>query len=140
MATDTKKAKGLSKAEISAMKDYLKEKNGAGMGESEVLARIKKMPQSDRSLAEQVHTIVMQSAPTLVPRLWYGMPAYSNSEGKVVCYFQDAAKFKSRYATFGFSDKAHLDDGSMWPVVFALKKLGPKEKSQIISLVKKAVR
>lgn len=139
MATDTKKAKGLSKAEISAMKDYLKEKNGGGVGESEVLARIKKMPQSDRSLAEQVHTIVMQSAPTLVPRLWYGMPAYSNSEGKVVCYFQDAAKFKSRYATFGFSDKAHLDEGSMWPVVFALKKLGPKEKSQIITLVKKAV-
>lgn len=140
MANDNKKAKGLSKAEISAMKDYLKEKNGGGQGEGEVLARIKKMPQTDRLLAEQVHAIVMQSAPTLVPRLWYGMPAYSNSEGKVVCYFQDAAKFKSRYATFGFSDKAHLDDGSTWPVVFALKKLGPKEKSQIISLVKKAVR
>ncbi len=131
--------KGLTKWEIAAMKETLAERNsGKVEGEGVVLDKIAKMVEPDRSMAKRVHAIVMKTAPDLVPRLWYGMPAYSKKE-KVVCWFQDAAKFKARYATFSFSDKANLDDGAMWPVVYALKKLTPVEEARIVALVKKAV-
>ncbi len=136
---DNNKKKGLTKEEIAAMKEALKERNaGDANGESAVLAKIVKMPEPDRSMAKRVHAIVRETAPSLVPRLWYGMPAYSKDE-KVICFFQDANKFKARYSTLGFSDKANLDDGSMWPTTFAIKKLTPYEEAKIASLVKKAV-
>ena len=107
-------------------------------GESEVLAKLAEMPKPDRVLGERIHAIVKASAPTLSPRLWYGMPAYAR-DGKVVCFFQSAQKFKTRYATFGFSDKADLDEGAMWPVAFALKELTAADEERIAALVKKAV-
>lgn len=136
MATNKK---GLSKEEIAAMKETLEErKNGAGEGESAVLKKINQMPEPDRGMGKRIHQIVMASAPSLVPRTWYGMPAYSKDD-KVICFFQNASKFKARYATFGFSDKARLDDGSMWPTSFAIKKLTASEEARIAALVKKAV-
>jgi len=107
-------------------------------GEGDVLAKIAEMPEKDRAMAERLHAIIKASAPTLSPRTWYGMPAYAK-DGKVVCFFQSAHKFKSRYATFGFSDKANLDDGAMWPTAFALKELTAPEEARIAALVKKAV-
>lgn len=107
-------------------------------GESAVLATIAKMPEPDRVLGERLHAIVKASAPTLAPRLWYGMPAYAKA-GKVVCFFQSAAKFKTRYATLGFMHEANLDDGGMWPTAFALKELTAVEEARISELVKKAV-
>jgi uncharacterized protein YdhG (YjbR/CyaY superfamily) len=107
-------------------------------GESDVLAKIAQMRGSDRAMAKRLHAIVKASAPELSPRTWYGMPAYAK-DGKVLCYFQSAQKFKARYATLGFSDKANLDQGSLWPVVFALKKLTAAEEKRIVALVKKAV-
>src|SRR5205814_1922035 len=107
-------------------------------GESDVLAKIAEMPKPDRAMAERLHAIVKASAPALSPRTWYGMPAYAK-DGNVVCFFQSAQKFKSRYATFGFSDKANLDDGNMWPVAFALKELTAADEARIAALVKKAV-
>ena len=97
------------------------------------------MPQPDRALAERIHAIVRASAPELSPKTWYGMPAYANKDGNVVCFFQDAAKFKARYAQFGFNDRAHLDEGNMWPVAFALTELTPADEARIAALVKKAV-
>ena len=108
-------------------------------GESDLLAKIAEMPKPDRVLAERLHAIVKESAPELAPRTWYGMPAYAK-DGKVVCFFQSAAKFKSRYATFGFNDTAQLDDGAMWPTSFALEELTDAEEKKIRALVKKAVR
>ena len=108
-------------------------------GESDVLAKIAEMPDSDRSMAERVHAVVKASAPGLSPKTWYGMPAYAK-DGKVVCFFQSAQKFKSRYATLGFSDEANLDDGAMWPTSFALKELTTAEEARIAALVKRAVR
>src|SRR5213083_2580040 len=108
-------------------------------GESEVLAKIAQMPEPDRAMAKRLHAIIKASAPALSPRTWYGMPAYAK-DGKVVCFFQSAQKFKTRYATFGFSDKANLDDGNMWPVAFALKELTAADEARIAALVKKAVR
>jgi uncharacterized protein YdhG (YjbR/CyaY superfamily) len=119
------------KAEARASKDR-------AAGERDVLAKIAEMPGPDRELAERVHAVVTASAPALSPKTWYGMPAYAR-DGKVVCYFQDAAKFKSRYATFGFSDEANLDKGAMWPTSFALKELTAAEEAKIAALVKKAV-
>ena len=107
-------------------------------GEAEVLAVISAMPAPDRALAERLHAIIKASAPVLSPKTWYGMPAYAK-DGKVVCFFQSAHKFKTRYATFGFQHEAHLDDGAMWPVAFALKQLTAAEEPQIAALVKKAV-
>ncbi len=107
-------------------------------GESAVLAQISKMPESDRVLGERIHAIIKASAPDLTPRLWYGMPAYSEG-GKIVCFFQSAQKFKTRYATLGFMHKANLDEGAMWPTAFALKKLTAAEEATIAALVKKAV-
>jgi|SRR5215204_2443852 len=109
-----------------------------GAGEDDVLAKIAEMPKPDRAMAERLHAIVKASAPGLSPRTWYGMPAYAK-DGEVVCFFQSAQKFKSRYATFGFSDKANLDEGDMWPTSFALKDLTGAEEARIVELVKKAV-
>jgi uncharacterized protein YdhG (YjbR/CyaY superfamily) len=112
---------------------------GKADGESAVLARIAKMPEPDRAMAKRLHAIVKASAPALSAKTWYGMPAYAK-DGKVVCYFQDAQKFKSRYATFGFSDTANLDEGALWPVAFALKELTAAAEARIGALVKQAVR
>jgi uncharacterized protein YdhG (YjbR/CyaY superfamily) len=133
--------KAFSPEERAAMKERAREaKAAAGKadGESDVLARIAEMPESDRAMAERLHAIVKASAPDLSPRTWYGMPAYAR-DGKVVCFFQSAQKFKTRYATFGFSDRANLDDGPVWPVAFALKKLTAADEKKIAALVKKAV-
>jgi uncharacterized protein YdhG (YjbR/CyaY superfamily) len=112
--------------------------SGKGDGESDVLAKIAEMPEPDRAMAERLHAVIKQSAPGLSPKTWYGMPAYARN-GKVVCFFQSAQKFKSRYATLGFSDEANLDDGAMWPTAFALKALTAAEEARIAALVKKAL-
>jgi uncharacterized protein YdhG (YjbR/CyaY superfamily) len=128
--------------ERAAMKERARElkaeKNKADW-ESELLAKIADMPEPDRVLAERLHALVTSSAPALAPKTWYGMPAYANEDGKVVCFFQSAEKFNSRYATFGFSDQAALDDGAMWPTSFALRKLTAADEKRIAALVKKAV-
>ena len=129
--------KGFSKEERAAMRERAKELKSAG-GESDVLAKIAEMPKPDRDMAERLHAIVKATAPELSSRTWYGMPAYTKDD-KVVCFFKSAAKFKSRYETLGFSDKANLDDGAMWPTDFALKKLTPADEKKIAALVKKAV-
>ena len=128
--------------ERAAMKERAKElKAAAGKadGERDVLAKIAEMPEPDRATAERLHAIVKATAPELSPRTWYGMPAYA-LDGKVVCFFQSAARFKTRYATLGFSDRANLDDGAMWPTAFALPKLTAAAEARIVALVKKAVR
>lgn len=108
-------------------------------GESEVLAKIAALPEPERTMATRLHEIIKASAPNLAPKTWYGMPAYANRDGKVVCFFQSAAKFKTRYATLGFSDAANLDDGALWPTAFALKDLTAAAETKISTLVKKAV-
>ena len=129
---------GLTGEERGAMKARLKElKAGEADGESDVLAKIAEMPEPDRAMAERLHAIITASAPDLTPKTWYGMPAYAK-DGKVVCFFQSAQKFKTRYATLGFSDKANLDDGAMWPIAFALKELTAAEEARIAALVKQA--
>ena len=135
---DKKSAKkGFTKEERAAMRERAKELKSAG-GEDEVLAKIAEMPKADRDMAKRVHAIVKDTAPELMSRTWYGMPAYSKDD-KVVLFFKSAAKFKSRYATLGFSDNANLDQGDMWPTDFALKKLTATEEKKIAALVKKAV-
>ncbi|HME18564.1 MAG TPA: hypothetical protein VKF15_02375, partial [Nitrososphaerales archaeon] len=135
----SKRFKGFTDEERVAMKERIQElKADKADGESAVLAKIAGMPEPDRTMAKRIHAIIKASAPGLSPRLWYGMPAYAK-DGKVVCHFQDARKFKTRYATLGFSDKANLDDGAMWPVAFALKGLTAAEETRIAELVKKAV-
>jgi uncharacterized protein YdhG (YjbR/CyaY superfamily) len=136
-----KSTKGFTAEERAAMKERaqeLKEEARKADGESALLAKIAEMPAPDRALAKRLHAIVKASAPDLSPKTWYGMPAYAR-EGKVVCFFQSAAKFNSRYATFGFSDEANLDKGAMWPTSFALKKLTDADEAKIAALVKKAV-
>ena len=137
------KSKGLTADEKAAMKERVREleaeaRGEKGEGERALLAKIAEMPKADRDLAERLHAIVRANAPGLTPKTWYGMPAYAR-DGKVVCFFQSAAKFKARYATFGFNDEAKLDDGNMWPTSFALKSLGAAEEARIVALVKKAV-
>jgi uncharacterized protein YdhG (YjbR/CyaY superfamily) len=136
---------GFTAEEREAMKERARELKAARRGsrtkadaESEVLAKIAEMPEPDRSLARRLHDIVTANAPELTPRTWYGMPAYAKG-GKVVCFFQGASKFKTRYATLGFNDSAHLDDGTMWPTAFALTELTPANEARIAELVKKAV-
>ena len=132
---------GFSAAERAAMKERAQELKAEARkadGESALLAKIAEMPKADRALAERVHAIVKANAPDLMPKTWYGMPAYAKGD-KVVCFFQSADKFKSRYATFGFSDQANLDDGAMWPTTFALRKLTAADEKRIAALVKKAV-
>jgi uncharacterized protein YdhG (YjbR/CyaY superfamily) len=136
-----KKSKRFTDEERAAMKERareLKAEADKADGESAVLAKIAEMPRPDRAMAKRLHAIVKASAPALSPRTWYGMPAYAK-DGKVVCFFQSAHKFKSRYATFGFNDSANLDKGAMWPTSFALKKLTAAEEAKIGALVKKAV-
>jgi uncharacterized protein YdhG (YjbR/CyaY superfamily) len=123
--------------ERAAMKERAKELK-AEAGESDMLAKIAEMPQPDRAMAERLHEIVKASAPALSPKTWYGMPAYANKDGKVLCFFQSAEKFNARYATLGFSDKANLDEGAMWPTSFALKELTATEEAKISALVKRA--
>lgn len=139
-AAPRKSAAVLTADERAAMKELVQERKAAARGEDgerAVLAKIAEMPEPDRSMAERLHAIVKASAPSLTPRTWYGMPAYAQ-DGKVVCFFQSAAKFKARYATFGFSDKAQLDDGNMWPTSFALKELTSAEERKLAELVKQA--
>ena len=140
--TAANKRSVLTDEERAAMKDLVKERKAVASKEedaSAVLAKIAEMADSDRAMAKRVHAIVKASAPGLSPKLWYGMPAYFK-DGKVVCFFQDAKKFKSRYATLGFSDEANLDEGGVWPVAFALKELTAATDARIGALVKKAVR
>jgi uncharacterized protein YdhG (YjbR/CyaY superfamily) len=143
--TTGKASKGFTDEERAAMRERAQElkarrgpRAGKADGESDVLAKIAEMPEPDRAMAERLHAIIKASAPALSPRTWYGMPAYAK-DGKVVCFFQSAQKFKSRYATFGFSDKANLDKGNMWPTSFALKGLTAAEEKKIGALVKRAV-
>ena len=131
-----RKSKGFTDEERDAMKERARELKSEA-GESDLLAKIAAMPEPDRAMATRLHAIVTASAPALTPKTWYGMPAYAR-DGDVVCYFQAAAKFKARYATFGFSDKANLDEGAMWPVAFALKELSKAEEARIAALVKRA--
>src|SRR5437588_574965 len=146
-STTAKASRGFTDEERAAMRERAQElkaaarrgpRAGKADGESDVLAKIAEMPEPDRAMAERLHAIVKASAPDLSPRTWYGMPAYAK-DGKVVCFFQSAQKFKTRYATFGFSDKANLDEGALWPVAFALKELTAADEARIVTLVKKAV-
>jgi hypothetical protein len=141
-----KKSKGFTDEEKAAMRERAKElkaedraKKDKAAGESDVLAKISEMQEPDRAMAKRLHDIIKSSAPALSPRTWYGMPAYANEDGDVVCFFQASQKFKTRYATLGFSDKANLDEGAMWPTAFALKKLTATDEAKIVALVKKAV-
>ena len=140
-ATKSPKKDTFTAEERAAMKERARELKAAKSkadGESDLLAKIAEMPKADRTMAERIHAIVTAAAPDLVPKTWYGMPAYAKGE-KVVCFFKSAAKFKSRYATFGFNDTANLDDGAMWPTSFALKELTAAEEKRISALVKRAV-
>jgi uncharacterized protein YdhG (YjbR/CyaY superfamily) len=147
MTATGKAPKGFTDEERAAMRERAQELKATARrgpradkadGERDVLAKIAEMPEPDRAMAERLHVIIKASGPALSPRTWYGMPAYA-MDGKVVCFFQSAQKFKTRYATFGFSDAAKLDEGAMWPTAFALEKLTPAEESRIGALVKKAV-
>jgi uncharacterized protein YdhG (YjbR/CyaY superfamily) len=136
-----KKSKGFTAEEKAAMRARAKElkaEQTKADGEADVLARIAEMQGSDRAMAERLHAIIKATAPDLTPKTWYGMPAYAK-DGKVVCYFRNASKFKDRYATFGFNDAATLDDGAMWPTAYALTELTAADEKQIAALVKKAV-
>ena len=145
MSQTNKQTKGFTSEERAAMRERAKEvkaearanKNRAE-GESDVLAKIAEMPEPERAMAKRLHEIIKASAPALMPKLWYGMPAYTK-DGKIVCFFQCAQKFNTRYATLGFNDTANLDEGAMWPTSFALKELNAAEEARIVALVKKAV-
>jgi hypothetical protein len=136
----------LTDEELAALKETVQERKAAARrgpagkadGESDVLAKIAEMKPSDRAMAERIHEIVKASAPALAPKTWYGMPAYANEDGKIVCFFQAAEKFKAPYATFGFDQAANLDEGNMWPTSWALTKLTPADEKKIAALVKKA--
>jgi len=139
--TSAKASEGFTAEEGAAMRERAKELKAAASkeeAEQAVLEKIGEMPKADRVMAERLHALIKATAPELSPRTWYGMPAYAKA-GKIVCFFQSAAKFKARYATFGFNDTANLDKGAMWPTSFALKELTPAEEKKIGSLVKKAV-
>ncbi len=145
-AEQATKSKGFTDAEKAAMKERAKEMKAEARalenraaGESDLLAKITEMEEPDRSMATRIHEIVKTNAPELMPKTWYGMPAYANKDGNVVCFFQTAQKFGARYATLGFNDKANLDDGVMWATSFALKAMTPAEEKRIVALVKQAV-
>ncbi len=139
----TKKAnQGFSDEEKAAAKERVRELKAAASreeGERDLLQKIAEMSEHDRAMAERLHAIITANAPDLAPKTWYGQPAYADKEGKIICFFQPASKFKTRYATFGFNDSARLDDGAMWPVAFALKELTAADEAKITALVKKAV-
>jgi uncharacterized protein YdhG (YjbR/CyaY superfamily) len=139
--TRSPKKETFTAEERAAMKERareLKAAKGKAEGESDLLAKIAEMPKADRVMAERLHAIVTSSAPELAPKTWYGMPAYANKDGKIVCFFRNASKFKDRYATFGFNDAANLDEGSMWPTSYALTGLTAADEKKIAALVKKA--
>lgn len=145
-AATGKQDKGFTADEKAAMKERAKElkaearaSKDKAAGESDALAKIAEMPEPDRSIATKLHEIVKASAPTLLPKTWYGQPAYATKDGKIICFFQSSAKFDTRYATLGFNEEANLDDGAMWPTAFALKELTPAVEKKIAELVKKAV-
>ena len=132
---------GFTAAEKAAMKERareLKAEKGRADGEADLLAKVADMHDTDRAMATRLHAIVKAAAPALLPKTWYGMPAYANADGKVVCFFRDAGKFGDRYATFGFNDAAKLDEGAMWPTAFALAKLTSADEKKIAALVKRA--
>jgi uncharacterized protein YdhG (YjbR/CyaY superfamily) len=139
MSTTSKKKDGFTAEEKAAMRARAKELKAAADGESAVREALAGMTPADRAIGERLDAIVKEAAPELTPKTWYGMPAYANKDGKVVCFFRNAAKFKERYAMFGFNDTANLDDGSMWPVAFALTKLTKADEARIAKLVKQAV-
>ncbi len=137
---------GLTAEERAALKETIQERktearrgSDRAAGEKDLLAKIAEMPAPDRSMAQRIHAVITASVPALSPKTWYGMPAYANKDGKIVCFFTPAAKFKERYATFGFSAPANLDEGNMWPTSFAVQKLTSAEEARIAELVKKAV-
>jgi uncharacterized protein YdhG (YjbR/CyaY superfamily) len=137
-----KKATSFTAEERAAMKERAKElktEANKAAGESDVLAKIAETPEPERSMITRLHELIKATAPNLAPKTWYGMPAYADQNGKIVCFFQSAHRFDTRYPTLGFNDTARLDDGNMWPVSFALKELTAAEETQIIALVKKAV-
>ena len=138
-STWTDDEKAAMKARAQELKAEARADKNKAEGESAVLAAIAAMKEPDRAMAKRLHAIIKDSAPVLSPKTWYGMPAYANEDGKVICLFQTAQKFKARYSTFGFNDSAHLDEGVMWPVAFALTKLTANEEAKIRALVKKAV-
>ena len=135
----TKQTESFTAEEKAAMRARAKELKATEDGETAIAQALKKMSPDDRALGERIHTLVRETAPDLVPKTWYGMPAYATKGGKVVCFFRDAGKFKDRYSTFGFNDRANLDDGSMWPTAFAITELGAADEAKIRKLVKKAV-
>lgn len=140
-ATSPKAAKGFTPEEKAAMRERAKELKASGDDASEadaVVAKLAAMKPADRAMGERLHKLIMKTAPELTPRLWYGMPAYAK-DGRTICFFQDANKFKSRYATLGFSDKANLDQGRMWPIYYALLELTPAEEERIVGLLKQAI-
>ena len=139
MSPTTKKKDGFTAEERAAMRARAKELKATEDGETAVQEALAKMTPKDRALGKRIHAIVKESAPDLTPKTWYGMPAYANKDGKVVVFFRDAAKFKERYAMLGFNDSASLDDGSMWPIAYALTKLTSADEKKIVALVKKAV-
>jgi uncharacterized protein YdhG (YjbR/CyaY superfamily) len=130
---------GFSKEEKAAMRERARELKAAAEGEEAITAALKKMAPTDRAIAKRVHAIVKKAAPDLTPKTWYGMPAYANKAGKVVVFFRDAGKFKERYSMLGFNEAANLDDGSMWPIAYALPKLTKTDEAKIAKLVKQAV-
>ena len=134
-----RRSKGFTDEEKAAMRERARELKDGADGESAVLAKIHAMTGKDRALAERLHVIIKDNAPTLSPKLWYGMPAYANADGKMVCFFQDAKKFRARYATLGFSDKANLDEGHLWPVYYALTELTSVEEAKLVALLKRAI-
>jgi uncharacterized protein YdhG (YjbR/CyaY superfamily) len=143
---DTQTSEGFTDEERAAMKERARELKAEARankkkadGESDVIGKIAEMPEPDRAMAERLHAIITANAPDLWPKTWYGMPAYANPDGKVVCFFQGAQRFDTRYATLGFNDTANLDEGAMWPTAFALKELTPDVEAQIAALVRKAV-
>lgn len=145
-ASASKASQGFTDDERAAMKERAKELKAESRrekareeGEADALSKIAEMPEPDRGIAGRIHEIIKANAPELMPKTWYGMPAYANNDGKIVCFFQTAAKFGARYATLGFNDSATLDDGDMWPVAYALIAMTPAEEAKIIALVKKAV-
>lgn len=141
-----KKSTGFSGEERAAMQERAKEMKAEARankskadGESDVLAKIAEMPEPERAMAKRLHEIITVSAPALIPKTWYGMPAYANKDGKIVCFYQSAQKFNTRYSTLGFNDTANLDEGNIWPTAYALKALTAAEETKIISLMKRAI-
>jgi hypothetical protein len=138
----TKANQGLTAEEKAAMRELIRERKASASreeGERDLLAKISEMSEHDRTMAERLHALITATAPDLAPKTWYGMPAYANNDGKIICFFQAAEKFKARYATLGFNDSAHLDDGTAWPVAYALKELTAADEAKFAALVKQAV-